>query len=381
MRPAKIIVFAKRSWRIMMVIEVKLHWKQEEQIAELLKYEEPRVIRRANILSCLHNGMTSGLISKVLHVDPKTVRNVAHVFLEDGLDAALYDDERSGRPIDFDDHERSRIVAMVCTDPPKGYYRWTLDLIVEESNKRGLTDNSISREQVRIILQEHDLKPWQEKMWCIPELNDEFIERMEDVLDVYQRSYDASHPVVCIDEKPVPLLGDTREPIPMEEGSVKKVDYEYERNGSVNVFVGVEPKAGRYFNEVTERRCNEDFARFLCTLSMAYADAKKIILVMDNLSTHTKKALTDTLGEPLGTKLWERFEVHYTPKHASWLNQAEIAIGMYSRQCLGNGRVGDIKYLKAQTAAWNKRTNKKAPKIQWRFTKSKARKSFQYESK
>jgi transposase len=365
----------------MEALRIQLHWKQEEKISELLKYEERRVIRRANILSCLHNGMTSGLIAKVLHVDPKTIRNVAHEFLEHGLDAALYDDERSGRPIDYDDHERSRIVAMVCTDPPKGYYRWTLDLIVEEANKLGLSDKKISREQVRIILQEHDLKPWQEKMWCIPELSDEFIERMEDVLDVYQRPYDIDNPVVCIDEKPVQLLGESRDPIPMKGGSVKKVDYEYERNGSVNVFVGVEPKMGRYFNEVTERRCSGDFAHFLCTIAAAYSDAKKIILVMDNLSTHTKKALTDSLGDSLGTQVWERFEVHHTPKHASWLNQAEIAIGMYSRQCLGNGRFTDIKTLKAQTSAWNKRINKNAPKIQWRYTKTKARKSFEYEPK
>jgi transposase len=365
----------------MKALTLKLHWKQEEQIAELLKYEEPRVIRRANILSCLHNGMNSGLIAKVLHVDPKTVRNVAHAYLEDGMDAALYDDERSGRPIDFDDHERSRIVAMVCSDPPKGNYRWTLDLIVEEANKRGLTDSTISREQVRVILQEHDLKPWQEKMWCIPELTAEFIERMEDVLDIYARPYDPEYPVVCVDEKPVPLLGDTRDPVPMKEGSVKKVDYEYERNGSVNVFVGVEPKIGRYFNEVTEQRCSADFAMFMCTLAAAYSEAKKIILVMDNLSTHTKKALTESLGAALGTQVWERFEVHHTPKHASWLNQAEIAIGMYSRQCLGNGRVSDIKYLKAQTSAWNKTINKKATKISWRFTKTKARKSFKYEPK
>ena len=137
--------------------------------------------------------------------------------------------------------------------------------------------------------------------------------------------------------------------------------------------------AARQLNEVTERRFGADFAQFLCTLAASYPEARKITLVMDNLSTHTKKSLTDALGESLGTQVWERFDVHYTPKHASWLNQAEIAIGMYSRQCLGNGRVGDIKYLKAQTAAWNKRTNKKAPKIQWRFTKTKARKSFQYD--
>jgi len=349
-----------------------------ERIASIVEYEEPRVIRRANILSCLHNKMTSGLISKVLNVNPKTVRNVAHVFEESGLDAALFDDERSGRPIDFDDKDRSRIVAMVCTDPPKGYYRWTLDLIVEEANKRGFVENGISREQVRIILQEHDLKPWQEKMWCIPELNKEFVERMEKVLDVYERPYDASNPVVCIDEKPVSLIADVRERVPERPGSVRKIDYEYERNGSVNVFVGVEPKVGRYFNEVTETRCGADFARFLHQISDNYRDATRITLVMDNLSTHSEKSLVTFFGEAAGKKLWSRFDVHYTPKHASWLNQAEIAIGMYSRQCLGDGRVMDIKYLKAHTAAWNKRTNKKATQIHWRFTKSKAQKSFGY---
>ncbi len=357
-------------------VGVQLHWKQEEKIGELLKYEESRVIRRANILSCLHNGMTSGLISKILHVDPKTVRNVAHVFNESGLDAALYDDERSGRPIDYDDKERSRIVAMVCSEPPKGYYRWTLDLIVEETQKRDLTENSPSREQIRIILQEHDLKPWLEKMWCIGNVNAEYIERMEDILDVYERPYNPKYPVVCIDEKPVALIADKNERLPENPGSVRKIDYEYVRGGSANVFVGVEPKQGVYFNEVTDRRCASDFSNFLAGLSKVYSSAEKIILVMDNLSTHSEKSLIGSLGDIEGARLWKKFEVHFTPKHGSWLNQAEIAIGMYSRQCLGDGRVGDIKYLRAQTAAWNKRTNKKAPQINWRFTKSKARKSF-----
>ncbi|MCB0361076.1 MAG: IS630 family transposase [Bdellovibrionales bacterium] len=362
-------------------LSISLHWKQLGKIAELVEYEEPRVIRRANILSCLHNDMTSGLIAKVLNVNPKTVRNVAHTFNESGLDAALYDDERSGRPIDFDDKDRSRIVAMVCSDPPRGFYRWTLDLIVDEAKKRQLVEDEISREQIRIILQEHDLKPWQEKMWCISELDDEFIERMEDILDVYERPYDKANPVICVDEKPVPMIADKRERIPAEPGSTRKIDYEYERNGSVNVFVGVEPKVGRYFNEVTERRCAPDFAKFLKTISESYPDANQITLVMDNLSTHSEKSLVSFLGETAGKQLWQRFDVHFTPKHASWLNQAEIAIGMYSRQCLGDGRVGNIKYLKAQTSAWNKRTNKKAPKIQWRFTKTKARKSLGYQTK
>jgi transposase len=362
-------------------ISITLHHTQITKIREILKYEEPRVIRRANILSCLHDGMSSSTISRVLHVDPKTVRNVAHTFLESGLDPALYDDERLGRPIDIDDRERSRIIAMVCTDPPKGHYRWTLDLIVEESIRNGLVGkNSVSREEIRIILQEHDLKPWQEKMWCIEEFSEEYIERMEDVLDVYERPYDSKNPVICVDEKPVALIDDVRERISASPGSPAKVDYEYSRNGSVNVFCGVEPKAGKYFNKVTKTRDGLEFACFMKEISLTYNDAEKIVLVMDNLSTHTEKSLVRFLGDVDGAKLWERFEVHYTPKHASWLNQAEIAIGMYSRQCLGDGRVGNTPNLKAKTNAWNKRINKKATTINWRFTKSKARKSLGYET-
>lgn len=360
-------------------LEVTLHSTQLTKIKYLLKYEEARVIRRANILNCLTLGYTSGTIAQILNVSPKTVQNVANTYRENGLDSALYDDERSGRPIDIDDRERSRIVAMVCSDPPDGQYRWTLELIVDEVEKRQLASQGrISKEKIRIILKEHDLKPWQEKMWCIGDLDETYIDRMEDVLEVYERPHDPSRPLICIDEKVIPLIGDTKDRKPAEPGSMAKTDYEYIHNGSVNVFCGVEPKAGKYFNNVTERRTGKDFAEFIEFLSGEYSEAEKIILVMDNLSTHTKKSLIDRFGKADGMGLWERFEIHRTPVHASWLNQAEIAIGMYSRQCLGDGRIANIKNLEAQTKAWNTRINKKAKKIQWRFTRSKARKSFNY---
>ena len=175
------------------------------------------------------------------------------------------------------------------------------------------------------------------------------------------------------------MIGDTRDRIlPENPGDVLKKDYEYERNGSVNVFCAVEPKAGKYFNTVTERRCGSDFAKFLKSLSEKYSAAEKIVLVMDNLATHKEKHLIEFYGENEGKKLWNKFEVHYTPKHGSWLNQAEIAIGMYSRQCLGDGRIGTIENLRLQTNAWNARANKNKVKINWRFTKSKARKSLGY---
>ena len=360
-------------------LTLKLKPSDLTEIRYRVSIEEPRVIRRANILNCLHLGYASAQIAQILNVDPKTVTNVGNAYLEAGLDSALYDDERSGRPIDFDDRERSRIVAMVCSQPPCGFYRWTLDLIVEEAQKRQLVDGQISRETVRVILQEHDLKPWQEKMWCIAELNEEYIERMEDVLDVYQRPHDPKRPVICVDEKPVALFSDATPRLPPRgPGEVLLKDYEYQRSGSANVFCAVEPKAGVYINKVTECRDGLEFSIFMTELARRYESAEKIVLVMDNLSTHSGEILKEHMGEDLARQLSNRFEIHYTPKHASWLNQAEIAIGMYSRQCLGDGRVGDIQSLKKQTAAWNKAANKKRQRIQWRFTKDKARKSMGY---
>lgn len=360
-------------------LSLRLKPRELKRIRHLLGIEEPRVIRRANILNCLHLGYVSSNIAMILNVDPKTVTNVGNAYLDGGLDSALYDEERSGRPIDFDDRERSRIVAMVCSDPPQGFYRWTLDLIVEQVQKRQLLEGKISRETVRVILQEHDLKPWQEKMWCIAELDEEYVERMEDVLDIYERPYDPKHPVVCVDEKPVALFSDATPRLPPRgAGEVLLKDYEYERGGSANVFCAVEPKAGVYINKVTPCRDGLEFSIFMTELAARYSSAKKIVLVMDNLSTHSCEILRQHMGDELAEKLSDRFEIHYTPKHASWLNQAEIAIGMFSRQCLGDGRVGDIDSLKTKTKAWNKSANKKRQLIHWRFTKSKARKSMGY---
>lgn len=350
-----------------------------EEIRYRLQVEEPRVIRRANILNCLNLGYGSSDIALILNVDPKTVTNVGNAYLDNGLDSALFDDKRSGRPIDIDDRERSRIVAMVCSKPPQGFYRWTLDLIVEEAQSRQLVNDTVSRETIRLLLHEHDLKPWREKMWCIADLDDEYIERMETLLDVYEKPYNKEYPVICLDEKPVALFADKLERLPARKpGQVLLKDYEYVRSGSANVFCAVEPKAGKYINKVTESRDGLEFSMFLLELANEYRSATRIALVMDNLSTHSLAVLKRHMDEDLAMELWDRFDIYYTPKHASWLNQAEIAIGMYSRQCLGDGRVGSLSDLRKMTAAWNDATNEKGQTIHWRFTKSKARKSFGY---
>jgi len=303
------------------------------------------MVVRAMALILRHKGLTRAEAADSLDITPRTVTNICSNYDELGFDRSLVDDPRPGQPPVFDNKVKAKIVAMVCSDPPDGFDRWTLVLIREECISREMVD-SISKEQIRIILQEHDLKPWQQKMWCIPDITEEYINRMEAILDLYDTPDTPSTPLVCIDEKPVVLFEDKRAPILMDEGSPKKVDYEYIRNGSCNVFFAVEPFQGKYYVKPTESRNGAEFATFLAEIANKYKTAKTINLVMDNLSTHTANSLVKTFGEKKGTAIWNRFTVYLTPKHGSWLNQAEIAIGMYSRQCLGKARIANIENLK-----------------------------------
>jgi hypothetical protein len=215
-------------------------------------------------------------------------------------------------------------------------------------------------------------------MWCVGKLDEAYIERMEDVLRVYERPFTEMAPVVCIDEKPVVLHEDTRPPVPMLPGRVARLDYEYKRCGTANVFCGVEPKAGRHFAKVTSTRKSPEFADFLLEIASSYPKANTIHLVLDNLSTHSRKAVVDRFGEKDGDWLWRRFTVHHTPKHASWLNQAEIEIGIFSRQCLGKRRIGNINDLTIETNAWSQRINQNQTTIKWKFTRKKARLMMKY---
>ena len=190
-------------------------------------------------------------------------------------------------------------------------------------------------------------------MWCVAELNDQYIAKMEDVLEIYEKSYDPQEPVVCLDEKPVTLHADIRPSYPGEPGREARQDNEYERCGTANVFCVVEPKAGRHFTFVTPDRSAFEFARVACDLAMQYRDADTIHLVLDNLNIHRRKSLTDVFGVEVGNEIWDRFTVHFTPTHGSWLNQAEIEIGIFSRQCLGTRRIPDLKTLRRESRAWH----------------------------
>ena len=218
-------------------------------------------------------------------------------------------------------------------------------------------------------------------MWCVAELNDDYIAKMEDVLEVYERPYNPRQPVICLDEKPVTLHADMRPFFAAKPGRAARRDSEYKRCGTANVFCAVEPKAGRYFTFPTPNRSGFEFAKVIVQLALQYPDAETIHLVLDNLNIHNRKSLTKLLGNELGTYLWNRFTIHYTPAHGSWLNQAEIAIGMFSRQCLGQRRIATLKMLRRETRAWTLRANRNRTLIRWRFDRSKARKTFHYEKK
>jgi hypothetical protein len=216
-------------------------------------------------------------------------------------------------------------------------------------------------------------------MWCVAELDQEYIRRMEDVLAVYEKPYDPAEPVLCLDEKPVSLHADVRAPIPAKPGKPAKQDNEYKRCGTANVFGVVEPKAGRHFTTATRDRRAAEFARVVGRVVNQYPDAKTIHLVMDNLNIHCRKSLVDYFGAQEGGRVWDRLTVHYTPKHGSWLDQAEIELSMFSRQCLGTRRISQLETLQQETRAWNREANRKRTKINWRFTRRKARKLFHYK--
>lgn len=209
-------------------------------------------------------------------------------------------------------------------------------------------------------------------MWCIPEITPDFRERMYDILDLYAEPYDPQRPVIGIDEKPKQLIEDARKPIPMRPGRPERYDYEYVRKGSANIFMAAEFKAGRRTTRVTSRRTKKDFAKFIKHLvERAYPDAEMLRVVVDNLNTHNETALYETYDAEEAERILKKVEFHYTPKHASWLNVAEIEIGVMDAECTGR-RIGDKEILSRDVRAWMTRRNKQEKKINWRFTRQRA---------
>ena len=205
-----------------------------------------------------------------------------------------------------------------------------------------------------------------------PDGNGSFVAHMEMVLDVYKRPLDPQYPVVCMDESPKQLIGETKTPIPASPGQPAKHDYEYRRNGVCNIFIACEPLAGKRMVTVTARKTKQDWAYFIEKIAAEYEHAEKITLVMDNLNTHTPGALYETFPPEKAKELWDRFEFVYTPKHGSWLNMAEIELNVLTGQCL-NRRIDKIETVRKEVRAWQNFRNNKNAKVNWQFTTDDAR--------
>ncbi len=205
-----------------------------------------------------------------------------------------------------------------------------------------------------------------------PEQNGSFVAQMEMVLDVYKRPFDPMLPVICMDESPKQLIGETKIPVPASPGKPAKHDYEYERYGVCNIFMACEPLAGKRLVRITESRKKKDWSCFLEELALLHKDAEKITLVMDNLNTHTPGALYETFQPDKAKALLDKFEFVYTPKHGSWLNMAEIELNVLTGQCL-NRRIDNIEDVRKETDAWQEFRNNKNAKVNWQFTSEDAR--------
>ncbi len=195
---------------------------------------------------------------------------------------------------------------------------------------------------------------------------------MEHVLEVYKRPYNPLHPVVCMDESPKQLIGETRDPLPMKPGEPTRFDYEYRRCGVCSIFLASEPLAGKRMVTVTEKRTKKQWAHFLRQIADNWPAAEKITLVMDNLNTHTPGALYETFPPAQAKQLWDRFEFVYTPKHGSWLNMAEIELRILNGQCL-NRRIETMEEVTKQVGAWQAARTRQTKKIKWQFTTEDAR--------
>lgn len=331
-----------------------------------------RRLKRAQILLAADAGEAAETIARVVVVGTSTVYRAKQRFVEEGLEEALSEEPRLGAERKLSAKEEALLVATACAKPPPGRAHWTMELLAGEM-VRLTAHESLSRETVRRRLVEKKLKPWQKKMWCIPKVDAEFVARMEDVLDLYAEPPDEQHPVVCFDETPRQLIGEARVPVAAKPGKRARQDYEYVRNGTVNVFMFLDANRRWRHAKVTDRRAADDFATCMRDLvDVHYPNAKRIRVVMDNLSTHAPSALYETFPPEEARRILRRLEFHYTPKHASWLNMVEIEIGVMAGQCLDR-RIADKATLVDEVAHWERARNEQRATIKWLFTTERAR--------
>jgi transposase len=353
---------------------VELNQTERDQLAALLSggKHPARRLKRAQILLAADAGASEEEIARSIGVGGSTVYRTKRRFVLGNLEAALSEEPRLGARRKLSGQEEALLVATACSRPPAGRARWTLELLAGELVKLTAHD-SVSRETVRRRLAENDLKPWRKDMWCIPQVDAEYVARMEDVLDLYAEEPDPKRPVVCFDESPTQLIGEVRQPIPTKPGQRERYDCEYKRNGTANLFVFLDVHRPWRKVKVTDSRAAVDFAACMRELTdVHFPKAECIRVVLDNLSTHFPGALYQAFPPGEARRVLRRLEFHYLPKHASWLNMVEIEIGVLRSQCLDR-RIATRGQLESETAAWERQRNASGARIKWMFTTHKAR--------
>lgn len=331
-----------------------------------------RRVKRAQILLAAADGQPDAAIATTLRVGTSTVYRTKRRFVEESLEAALSEAPRPGGQRKLTGSEEALLIATACSTPPLGRARWTLALLADAVV--ALTPHArVSRHTIGRRLADNDLKPWQQKMWCVPKIDAEYVARMEDVLDLYTHPPATGTAVVCVDESPRQLIGEVRPPTPVAPGRPARQDYEYRRNGTANVFMAVDAHRSWRAAKVTERRTAVDFAEWMRDLvDGPYAGYERIQVVLDNLSTHTSAAFYEAFAPAEARRVLRKLEFHYVPKHASWLNMVEIEIGVLAGQCLAR-RIPDLSTLTTEVHAWTAARNETNVAVKWMFGIEQAR--------
>ena len=371
----------------------------EEEI-ELLKSithkgagESARTMMHANILLLSNDGLgekkrNNREIAEIFDISPNTVNAVRELYSSEGIENALKRKSRITPPhiSKITGEFEAQVIAMALGPTPKGRAKWTLRLLAEYSEERKYIV-SISHTAISDMLNTNQVKPHLSKYWCIPKEHDaEFVLCMEDVLGIYKKEYNPKIPVICMDEKPVQLLDEIRERVTAKPlrtdpetlveipGIPEKIDYQYERCGTASIFMFCEPLGGWRHTIALKTRKKGDFALLVREIyDHYYPDAEKIILIADNLNTHTPSSFYEAFSPEIAYHLAQKFEFHYTPKHGSWLNIAENELSSLSLQCLGNKRVNSVDELNEIINAWEIDCNFRQKGVNWQFTAEDAR--------
>lgn len=347
-----------------------------KQIVQAKKVAQHKRTHAQILLALDENGpaLSEAAAAEVCVVSIPTVQRVRKRCVEEGLEVAVESKfSRKGRRRSLDGEQQAHLIALTCSKPPEGVCRWTMQLLADKLVELEIVE-AVSATTVSRELKKNEIKPWQKREWCIPaKANAEFVCAMEDILDVYKLPHDPKKPLVCMDESSKQQVKEVRVPIPMKEGQPERYDNEYERNGVSNLFMFFAPLEGWRHVEVTDRRTAVDWALQIKQLvDVHYPEAETIRLVMDNLNTHTPASLYQAFEPEEARRIASKLEIHYTPKHGSWLNMAEIELSILSRQCLDR-RIPDQDTLRSEVSAWEATRNQHLEKMEWRFTNEDAR--------